>query len=110
MLSGWNRGAAVNDSEFSWLGDAAVISAGLSGNKHDNTSPEDPYGEGLVLSGNLAHELGIFIKQTGFYYHAMTANATVVGNVFFNGEYTVDSRMKSCDTVLHAYHGTSNGA
>jgi len=27
----------------------------------------------------------VFVKQTGFYYHAMTANASVLGNVFFNG-------------------------
>ena len=85
MVSGWNRGARVMDSEFLWLGDAGVISAGLSGNVYDNSDPGSAYGEGLTLSGNFAHEVGLFVKQTGFYYHAMTGNATVTGNVFFNG-------------------------
>ena len=84
MLSGFNRQARVSESEFLWLGDAAVISAGR-GDRHDLTSPDSEYGEGIVLDRNLAHEFGVFIKQTGFYYHAVTANATVTNNVFFNG-------------------------
>lgn len=87
MISGRNRLAQVNDSEFLWLGDAAVISAGLSGDRHDNSFsvPDTAYGEGVILSRNLAHEFGVIIKQTGFYYHALTANATIIENVFFNG-------------------------
>lgn len=85
MMSGWNRGASVTDSEFVWVGEHAIVSAGLSGNSFDNTAPDAAYGEGPLVARNLAHELGIFVKQAGFYYQGMTANATVTSNVFFNG-------------------------
>jgi hypothetical protein len=85
MLSGWNRGASMQDCEFLRVGENAVVSAGLGGIQHDNSAPHASVGEGLVLARNLAHELGVIVKQAGFYYHAMTANATVVENVLFNG-------------------------
>jgi hypothetical protein len=85
MLSGFNRRASIVDNEFLAVGECAVISAGLSGDTYDNSLSSSAYGEGLLLSRNLAHEVGQTIKQAGFYYHAMTANATVTGNVFFNG-------------------------
>lgn len=85
MLSGWNRGAIVMDSEFLWIGEHAIVSSGLSGGEFNNTAPGAPYGAAPLISGILAHELGVFVKQTGFYYQAMTANASVIGNVFFNG-------------------------
>jgi hypothetical protein len=85
-ISGWNRGAAVVDSEFVWLGENAVVSAGLSGGVFDNTFASGAgYGEGPVVRRNLVHEVGLFVRQAGFYYQGMTANATVDGNVFFNG-------------------------
>jgi hypothetical protein len=82
-LSGWNRGAAVVDNEFLWLGESSVMSVGLSGGQFDNSAPGAPYGESPTIARNLAHEMGLFVKQTGFYYQGMTANATVVENVFF---------------------------
>lgn len=85
MLSGWNRDAAVEDSEFLWIGESAVISAGLGGSQYDNSMSNASVGEGLVLARNLVHEVGLFVKQAGFYYHAMTANVTVIENVVFNG-------------------------
>lgn len=85
MLSGWNRGASITDTEFAWMGEHAIVSGGLSGDQFDNTLPGALYGANPLISGVLAHELGVFVKQTGFYYHAMTANASVLGNVFFNG-------------------------
>jgi hypothetical protein len=85
MASGWNVNATVRDCEFKWLGECAVIGAGLGGDAHDNTAPSAPVGRGLTLQRNLAHELGLFVKQSGFYYHAMGANVSVLENVFFNG-------------------------
>jgi hypothetical protein len=84
MVSGWNRGAAVTDCEFQWIGESAVVSGG-DGSQHDNSAPSAPVGEGLLLARNLGHELGIFVKQAGFFYQTMSANTTVAGNVFFNG-------------------------
>ena len=85
MVSGWNRGARVEDSEFKWLGESAIVSAGLSGDQFDQSAPGVPYGEGMRVARNLGHELGLYVKQTGFYYQGMTANASIVENVFFNG-------------------------
>ena len=85
VATGWNVGAAVRDCEFRWLGECAVIGAGLGGDAHDNSAPSAPVGRGLTLQRNLAHELGLFVKQAGFYYHAMSANVTAEENVFFNG-------------------------
>lgn len=85
MLSGWNRGAEVTENEFLWLGECAVISAGLSGDQYDNTAPGAAYGDAPVIARNLAHEFGLYVKQTGFLYAGMTSNMSVVENVFFNG-------------------------
>jgi len=84
MVSGWNRGARVEDSEFLWVGESAVVSAG-DPSRHDNSAPSAPVGEGLLLARNVAHELGVFVKQAGFFYQTMSANTTLVENVFFNG-------------------------
>ena len=84
MLSGWNKGGSVTDSEFQWLGENAVVSGG-DGSAHDNSAPDAPVGEGLLVARNIAHELGLFVKQAGFFYQTMSANTTVKGNVLFNG-------------------------
>ena len=40
---------------------------------------------GNLIEGNFAHEFGLYVKQSGFYYQGVSANATVRENVFFNG-------------------------
>ena len=84
VLSGWNKGAAVTDCEFVRLGENAIVSAG-DASRHDCSAPDAPVGEGLLVARNLAHELGLFVKQSGFFYQTMSANTTVEGNVLFNG-------------------------
>jgi hypothetical protein len=84
MLSGWNKGASVTDSEFQWVGESAVVSGG-DPSAHDCSAIDAPVGEGLLLARNLAHELGLFVKQSGFLYSTMSANTSVLENVFFNG-------------------------
>jgi hypothetical protein len=83
MISGYNRLATVEDSEFLWLGESAIVSAGLSGDSFDQSDGRG-IAEGTVVQRNIGHELGLYVKQTGFLYMGMTANATVVENVFFN--------------------------
>lgn len=85
MVSGWNKGAAVTDSEFLWVGESAVVSGG-DASAHDNSAPDAPVGEGLLLARNLGHELGVFVKQAGFFYQTMSANATLVGNVMVRAQ------------------------
>ena len=83
-ISGFNRDARVEDSEFLWLGEHAVFSMGTTGDVFDNS---DGLGVavGTALRGVLCHEIGLYVKQTGCLYVAMTANASVTENVFFNG-------------------------
>lgn len=84
MISGFNRGASVIDSEFVWLGESAVVSAGLTGDRFDNSDGRG-VSVGTTLLRVLCHEVGVFVKQTGCYYQAMTANASVTENLMFNG-------------------------
>jgi hypothetical protein len=83
-ISGFNRDARVEDSEFLWLGEHAVFSMGTSGDVFDNS---DGLGVvvGTTVRGVLCHEVGLYVKQSGCVYIAMTANASLTGNVFFNG-------------------------
>jgi hypothetical protein len=83
FIGGFSRDASVQGSEFSFTGASAIVVAGLGGSNVTAGSPDYP--EGTVVSGNLGRELGVFVKQSGFLYSAISANSTVTGNVFFNG-------------------------
>ena len=83
-LTGYNRGATISDNEFAWLGEAAIVSVGLVGNTIDGGQSGN-FPEGTLIEGNLGHEVGVFVKQTGFYYAGVSANATLIRNIFFNG-------------------------
>lgn len=81
FLSGYNVNNTISNSKFRWIGDNVIVSLGRV-NGMDGTSGDVPSGT-KVLS-NIASEFGIYVKQSGFYYHALSANATVEGNVVFN--------------------------
>jgi hypothetical protein len=81
FLRGWNRGAVVRGSDFRFIGDSAIVSLGRVAGI-DGTAAEAPFG--TVVQGNVASEIGLYTKQSGFYYHALSGNATVSRNVFFN--------------------------
>jgi hypothetical protein len=83
FIGGFSRNASVQSNEFSYTGASAIVVAGLGGANVSGGSPDYP--EGTVVSGNLGHELGVFVKQSGFLYSAISANSTITGNVFFNG-------------------------
>lgn len=81
VLYGYNRNATVAHSSFRWVGDSAVVSVGkVEG--IDGSALEVPLGS--VVEGNIASEFGLYTKQSGFYYHALSGAARVEGNVFFN--------------------------
>jgi len=40
---------------------------------------------GTVVSGNIAHELGIWEKQSSMWFQAKTAKSVIENNIFFNG-------------------------
>jgi hypothetical protein len=84
MISGYNRDVELSHNEFVWLGENAILSAGLTGGSV-NASSAGEYPSGTRILSNLAHEFGVFVKQSGFYYQGVSASATLAGNVFFNG-------------------------
>jgi hypothetical protein len=81
FIYGYNRNATVSSSRFRFVGDSAIMSLGkVQG--IDGTAQEVPWGTRVV--GNIMSEIGIFVKQSGAYYHALSGQATVEGNVMFN--------------------------
>lgn len=81
LLLAFNRAASVTGNAFRFIGDSAVVSLGVVSGI-DGRDQNVPSGTAVV--GNMASEIGVYVKQSGFYYHAQSANATVARNVFFN--------------------------
>ena len=82
MLSNYIRDSVVEDNEFVWVGDSAIVLLG-STNLIDGTSGDQP--RGTKILGNLVHENGIFGKQTAAFMQSMACQSELRGNVFFNG-------------------------
>ena len=101
MVSGYNRGATIVDSDFSFVGGNAVAAWGYTNetatdpgrpgvvNENwpaagvDGTDGEHPVG--TTVRGCTAREVGLYEKQSSFYVQAKTAASKIEGNVFFNG-------------------------
>ena len=81
FLHGWNRGAHITGNTFRYIGDSVIVSLGtVSG--IDGSAQLAPFN--TLVDSNLASEFGLYTKQAGFYYHALSGNASIVRNVFFN--------------------------
>jgi hypothetical protein len=81
LLHRYNRRASITACEFAYVGDSAIVSLGeVQG--IDGTARNVPVG--TRVADNLGREIGLYTKQSGFYYHALSANATVTGNIAFN--------------------------
>jgi hypothetical protein len=101
MVSGYNRGATIVDSDFSFVGGNAIAAWGYTNetatdpgrpgvvNENwpaagvDGTDGEHPVG--TTVRGCTAREVGLYEKQSSFYVQAKTAASKIEGNVFFNG-------------------------
>jgi len=82
MVSGYNRNATVQDSEFSWLGHSAVAGWGYT-NENDGTDGLQPHFTNIVR--NYVREIGIIQKQSSAWFQAKTAQSNVDSNIIFNG-------------------------
>jgi hypothetical protein len=82
FLSGYVRNAVIQNNEFVWSGDNAIVSVGDT-NLIDGTLGTQPRGTKII--GNLVHENGVFGKQTCAYVQSLSCQAEVSENVFFNG-------------------------
>ena len=101
MISGYNRNATVQLSDFSYLGGNAIASWGFT-----NETATDPGRPGVAIENapaagvdgtdgfhpryntilsNTVREVGLYEKQSSFYVQAKTAESIISGNVFFNG-------------------------
>jgi len=90
MLSAYNRGAVIQRNEFAWIGDTAIAQWGntvgvpeVPGMGWDGTTGDQPRGTQILY--NFVHELGIWEKQSSFYFQAKSAQTQLFGNIFFNG-------------------------
>ena len=89
MLSGYNRYATVQKSDFSWLGSTAIASWGYTngsdivGMGPDGTEGNQPRFNQILY--NFVRELGIWEKQSSFYFQAKSCQNLLKGNIFFNG-------------------------
>lgn len=89
MISGYNRDATIRRNEFVWIGDTAIASWGytsgsiVKGMGWDGTDGNQPRFNRILY--NFVHELGIFEKQSSFYFQAKSCQNTIKGNIFFNG-------------------------
>lgn len=101
MISGYNRYATVEDSDFAFIGGNAMASWGYTNETSNSGFPyyreqinfPDAGVDGTdgnhprfnQLLRNSAREVGLYEKQSSFYIQAKTAQSTISGNVFFNG-------------------------
>merc|ERR1712019_81196 len=101
MISGYNRYATVEDSDFAFIGGNAMASWGYT-NETQNSgfpyyTPLTNFPEAGVdgtdgnhprhsqILRNSAREVGLYEKQSSFFMQSKTAQSTISGNVFFNG-------------------------
>jgi len=70
-ISGFNRNATLVGNEFVWIGDSAIYSWGYTtgapwgGDGPDGTDGNQPRYNTII--NNVAHEVGIWEKQSSFY-------------------------------------------
>ena len=90
MLSGYNRNATILKNEFVWIGSSAIAQwgyttgvDGVSGMGWDGTDGNQPRFSRILY--NFVHELGIWEKQSSFYFQAKSCQNLIMGNIFFNG-------------------------
>jgi len=89
IISAYNRYTTIQKSEFVWLGSNAIVSwgnaegSGIPGMGWDGTGGDQPRFNQIL--NNFVHELGIWEKQSSFYFQAKTCQTFMQGNIFFNG-------------------------
>ena len=91
-MNRYNRYHQIYKNEFVWLGASAITTWGdtVSNNKsvptgfgYDGTTGIQP--RFINISYNFAHELGIWEKQSSFYFQGKSCQNYIENNIFFNG-------------------------
>ena len=76
---GANLRATVDRTTFSRLGESAVVACGERGILQDVRAAGMPVGTAVVDS--VFSELGVFVKQAGAFYSALSASSTIARNI-----------------------------
>ena len=82
LLNNYVRGALIENNEFVWVGDNAIVAVG-STQLIDGTDGNQPRGTKVIR--NLVHEVGVFGKQVCAYVQSLACETELTGNIFFNG-------------------------
>lgn len=97
FFGGYHRNASVSYNEFLEIGDSAIAVWGdTSTMLNANGTKTLPWAVGpdardgmqswgTRVLGNIAHEIGLFQKQSSFFFQALAARSVIQQNVFFNG-------------------------
>ena len=88
MIQGYNRGAAILNSNFNEIGDNIIAQLGetegvpdMHGMGPDGTKGNQP--TGTIIANNFAYRCGLFEKQSSFYFQAKSRQNTIRNNIFF---------------------------
>ena len=89
LVSGFNRNATVATNTFSWIGDNAVIVWGKTNETaanplegFDGTDGNHP--QFTRVSSNVIREIGIYEKQSGWFFQAKAAQSLFKDNLMWN--------------------------
>jgi hypothetical protein len=74
-ITRYNRDTLVDGNEFRFLGESAVMSMGLTGDRQNNLDGDFP--ARTNVTNNFASEFGLYVKQTGFFYQGISMNSTI---------------------------------
>ena len=97
FLSNYNLNATISGNELAWIGDGAIAAWGSTGKcLNANCSRSLPWGigpdarggnlpRGTHVVGNLVREIGIWQKQSSFWFQAASMHSHIERNVHFNG-------------------------
>ena len=89
FLSGYNRGAVIDQNEFVGIGETAISQWGYTdgspvpGMGWDARSGNQP--RGTRVTYNLVHEVGVWAKQNSFYFQSESFMNHIEGNIAYNG-------------------------
>ncbi len=80
-INGYARDTTIDGNEFAWMGEGGVASWGKTQGV-DATAMQLPLG--TRMTGNLCHEIGHYEKQVSCYFAAVSGEAVVSDNIFYN--------------------------
>ena len=82
FVYGYMSGSKITQNEFKWIGDSAIALLGRA-TLHDATGGFMP--QNNEISGNHAHETGLFDFQSSFYFESIAGHNIVKNNIAYNG-------------------------